>query len=236
MNDKFLKDFRIEPRPAFVQDLSLRLQIHEEQTSLVKTHRLRPIAFGAITLLLILAFMFTISPAARAQVQDWFSQVGGVFFTATGDYPGGDEPVTIVPSEEMSLIEARAVLPFTVDLPVWVPEGYVLEETVNILRFGDGVERVFIHWNAPGKALLELKIEDAVNSNWAVGLGSIEEVLINGKSAALVRGGWNFDKKQWENQGQLQLYVPHEAQTYIFSSMEKDISIDELILIAESLP
>ena len=98
------------------------------------------------------------------------------------------------------------------------------------------MERVFIHWNAPGKALLELKIEDAVNSNWAVGLGSIEEVLINGKSAALVRGGWNFDKKQWENQGQLQLYVPHQAQTYIFSSMEKDISIDELILIAESLP
>jgi len=67
-------------------------------------------------------------------------------------------------------------------------------------------------------------------------LESIEEVLVDGKPAALVRGGWNADMKLWENRGQLQLHVPHNGQTYIFSAMETSVSIDELIRIAESLP
>jgi len=238
MNDKFLRSYRIAPRLAFAQDMRKRLKIDEEKTLRVRTLLLRPVAIGAITLLLVLTLTLVVSPAARAQVQDWVGQVGGVLFTATGDYPGGDEPVTIAPSEKMSLEDARAILPFTIDLPAWVPEGYVLEETVTFVHFEDGVERIFIQWRAPQKALLELEIENLPpeESKWLVGQESIEEVLVDGEPAALVRGGWHADTKQWENPEILHLYIPHKGQTYIFSSMEKDIPVDELIRMAESLP
>jgi len=238
MNDKFLRSYRIAPRLAFAQDMRKRLKIDEEKTLRVRTLLLRPVAIGAITLLLVLTLTLVVSPAARAQVQDWVGQVGGVLFTATGDYPGDNEPVTIAPSEKMSLEDASAILPFTIDLPTWVPEGYVLEETVTFVHFEDGVERIFIQWRAPQKALLELEIENLPpeESKWLVGQESIEEVLVDGEPAALVRGGWHADTKQWENPEILHLYIPHKGQTYIFSSMEKDIPVDELIRMAESLP
>lgn len=238
MNDKFLKSYRIAPRPAFAQYLRKRLEIDEEKTLRVTPLLLRPVALAAIIFLLVLTLTLVVSPAARAQVQDWVGQVGGVLFTATGDYPGGDEPVTIAPNEKMSLEDARAILPFTIDLPAWVPEGYMLEETVTFVHFEDGVERIFFQWRTSKKAHLELEIEDRPpeESNWLVGLESIEEVLVNGEPAALVRGGWHADTKQWDNPEILHLYVPHKGQTYIFNSMEKDISVEELIRMAESLP
>lgn len=236
MNDKFLRSYRIVPRPAFAHDLRMRLENHEEKTLRIRALRPRPIELGVITLLLVFTLTLAVSPAVRAQVQEWVGVVGGVFFTSTSDYPGGDSPVTIVSSDEMSLEDASTILPFTVDLPAWVPEGYVLEETVSIPHFEDGVGRVFIHWNAPQKPRLELEIEDTENPNWVVGPGSIEKVLINGESTALVRGSWNFDTKQWDNPEILHLYVPHKGQTYILSTVGKDISVDELVRIAESLP
>lgn len=238
MNDKFLRSYRIAPRPAFAQDMRERLEIDEEKTSWIRALQLRPIALGAITLLLALTLTLAVSPAARAQVQDWVGQAGGVLFTVTGEYPGGDEPVTIVPGDSMPLEDARAVLPFTVDLPAWVPEGYVLAETVEIPRFEDGVGRVSMHWAASQKAHLSLDIEDRApeESNWVVGPGSIEEVLVHGEPAALVRGGWQSDTKQWDHPEILHLYVAHHGQTYIFSTVMKDISVDELVRIAESLP
>jgi len=236
MNDRFLRDYSITPRPAFIQDLRNRVGIQKDNGLRVRSLQLRPIAIGAITLLLALTLTLAVSPAVRAQLQEWTGVIGGVLFTATGDYPGEGGSVTIIPSEEMSLNEARAVLPFTVDLPTWVPQGYALEEKVSILRFEDGVERIYIHWGSPEKALLELNIENTADPKWLVGPESIEELSVNGKLAALVRGGWNADTKQWDNPETLTLFVPHQEQTYIFIAREDDISLDELIHIAESLP
>lgn len=236
MNDRFLKDYSIAPSHAFVQDLRDHLGIQNENGMRVSTLRLRPIALGAITLVLALIITLTISPSVRAQLQEWTGEIAGVLFTTTGDYPGEDGAVTIIPSEEMGLEEARSILPFAIDLPTSIPEGYALEENVSILRFEDGVERVYIHWRAPGKALLELNIENTTEPKWLVGPESIEEVLVNGKPAALVRGGWNADTKQWDQMETLTLYLPHKDQTYIFVAREDDIPVEKLLHIAESLP
>jgi hypothetical protein len=236
MNERFLRDYSITPRPAFIQDLRNRLATQKDNGLRVRSLQFRPIALGAITLLLALTVTLAISPSVRAQLQEWTGVIGGVFFTTTGDYPGEDGAVTIIPSEEMSLEEARAILPFVIDLPTSIPEGYALEEKVSILRFEDGVERVFIHWSASEKALLELEIENTTEPKWLVGPESIDEVLVRGKTAALVRGGWNADTKQWDNLGTLTLYLAHNDQTYIFVAREDDIPVDKLLHIAESLP
>ncbi len=236
MNDRFLRDYSITPRPAFIQNLSNRLGIQKDNGLQVRSLQLRPIALGAITFLLALTITLALSPSVRAQLQEWTGVIGGVLFTSTGDYPGEDGPVTIIPGEEMSLVEARAILPFVIDLPTSIPEGYSLEEKVSILRFEDGIERVYIHWSAPEKALLELEIENTAEPKWLLGPESIEEVLVHGKPAALVQGGWNSDTKQWDNLDTLTLYVPHNGQTYIFIAREDDISVEKLLFIAESLP
>ena len=236
MNDRFLKDYSITPSPAFVQDLRNRLGIQKQNDPQARALQLRPIALGAITLVLALTITLAVSPSVRAQLQEWSGVIGGVLFTATGDYPGEDGPVTIIPTEEMSLEEARSILPFAIDLPTSIPAGYAREEKISILRFEDGVERVFIHWSAPEKALLEMEIENTTEPKWLVGPESIEEVLVHGKPAALVRGGWNADTKQWDNMDTLTLYVPYKEQTYIFVAREDDIMVDQLIHIAESLP
>lgn len=235
MNDKFLKSYRIAPRPTFAEALREHLEVQDGKTSRLGHLRLCHVAPGVMTL--VLTFALLSSPAARAQVQSWVGQVGGVLFTTTSDYPGGDGPVTVAPSDEMSLEEARAVLPFNIDLPAWVPEGYMLEETVRIMYFDDSVGRVFIRWRAP-RASLELEIVDLPrgDSRWLVGPGSIREVLVNGEPAALVRGGWRSETKRWDNPAILHLYVTHEGQTYVFSAMETHISVDELIRVAELLP
>lgn len=54
MNDKFLRSYRIAPRLAFAQDMRKRLEIDREKTLRVRTLLLRPVALGAITLLLVL--------------------------------------------------------------------------------------------------------------------------------------------------------------------------------------
>lgn len=238
MKDKFLWSYRIAPRPAFIRYLSERLEMGKKKSFGMGSMRLSPVALGVITLVLAFSLTFAISPVVRAQVENWVGQVGGVLFTATVDYPGGEEPVTDTPSDTMSLEDASALLPFAIDLPTRIPEGYVLDETVTLLKFEDNVERVFIQWTAPQEALLELQIENQTpnESKWIVGQGSVEEVLVNGMAAALVRGGWQSETQQWSNPQILHLYFPHNGQTYILSSFEKDIPVDELILIAESLP
>ena len=238
MNDKFLKDYRTLPRPEFIQNMRRRFDIREEKDMHEQRFRFSSIGLGAVALLLVLVLVLAVSPAARAQVEAWVGVVGGVLFTATGDYPGDDgSPVITIPSDEMTLEEARGILPFPIDLPAWVPDGFVLEETVIVPRFDDGVGRVYLNWRAPYKGL-NLSIEDRSpeEANWLVAPGSMEEVFVDGASAALVRGGWYENTKQWENKGQLQLFVSHNGQTYLFSANEDNIPVEELIRIAESLP
>lgn len=238
MNDRFLRSYRIAPRQAFIRSLSERLEMPEKKSFGMGSMRLSPVSLGVIAILLTFTLTFAISAAVRAQVQNWVGQVGGVLFTVTGDYPGGDGLVTEASSERMTLDDARTLLPFAVDLPTWTPEGYVLDENVTLLKFEDNVERVFVQWTAPQKAHLELEIENQKpdESKWVIGPGSVEEVLVNGMASALVRGGWHSETQQWSNPQILHLYFPHNGQTYILSSFEKDIPVDELILIAESLP
>jgi hypothetical protein len=145
-----------------------------------------------------------ISPAARAAVVSLIQEIGGVSFFETADYPGIDKP-NIVPEKNLSLTEAQAELPFSISLPGWVPEGFVREETVRITRFSDAYTPVTITWRgkiANGEdASFELMIGQTIG-DWVVGQESVETVEINGHDAALVRGMWNADKKEWDENTQ----------------------------------
>lgn len=238
MNDQFLQNYRKPPRQAFVQALRRRLEIHQRKAEKMSTFHLRPVLLGALTLILALALFFAISPAARAQLQDWIGQVGGVLFTATTRYPGGG-PVTTVDEDLLSIAEARETLPFAINLPTWVPEGYTLRERVTVPHFEDQLARVAIRWSAPEKAELMLTIEKrpaGAENRWVIGDGSLQEITVHGQPAALVRGAWDYDEKQWSHAGILTLFWPHDGQTYNLQAHEEYIPIEDLVRIAESIP
>lgn len=231
-----------ETAPGSTIDLWPRIE--RNPTYRRKTHNPSPsrslrFASGMVVLALILALTLAVSPVVRAQVQTWVGEIGGVLFTADGDYPGDDEPVTTVASESMSLDKARETLGLTLSLPSWVPTGYVLQDEVSVPHFDDRAVRVEITWTAPEKPSIMLNIErypEGSKSNWLVGPESIEEVLVNGEPAGLVRGFWNADRKQWDNADGLSLYWQVGDQYYILRGFGEDISVEDLIRMAESIP
>lgn len=201
----------------------------------------RSLRFGFVMLILFLplALAVAISPVVRAQVQTWVGEIGGQMFTTSSDYPGDDEPVTIVKSESMSLVEARETLGMVIDLPSWVPEGYAIQDKVSVLNLGDGVTRVEIMWNSPENGAIMLNIERfpaGSESNWLVGRESVEETLVKGEPAALVRGAWNANQKQWDNSNQLSLYWQSGENNYILRGLGEQISAETLIHMAETIP
>jgi len=195
------------------------------------------LAIAGVVLTLLTALLLVQSPVVRAQVQQWMGQIGGVLFTVTGNYPSG-EPVTIARSEVMSLAEAKTKLPFAFNLPAWSPEGYTLRDEVTVPYFGDGVDRAEFSWDLAGKpsiSLLILQNPAGAENPWAVGAESIKEIMINGEAGALVRGGWDADSRQWQNDHILTLFWKHGNLTYSLSSFEPDISAADLIKMAESI-
>jgi len=201
----------------------------------------RSLRFGFVMLILLLPLVLAvaISPAVRAQVQAWVGEIGGQMFTTSNDYPGDDEPVTIVKSESMSLVEARETLGMVIDLPSWVPGGFVLQDMVSVPHLGNGVTRVEIRWISAENAAIWLNVERypaGSESNWLVGPESVEETLVNGEPAALVRGAWNANRRQWDNSNQLSLYWQSGENNYILSGGGEQVSVEMLIHMAETIP
>lgn len=199
---------------------------------------LRPIAWSAVALLVILALLLVV-PGARARMVDLVRQVGQVSLIETGDYPGDGEPVDIIATRDMDLQTAQTTLPLEINLPAWVPEEYILEDRVYVTQFSEGYTDVYLNWVKPGERKLTLHISSVTNDqpmSMIIGANSAEEVQVNGQPAALVRGGWSADSKQWEENGSLSIYWRLDGETYFLMAGEDDLTVEELIRIAESIP
>jgi hypothetical protein len=243
MNDQFLKDYHQPPRRAFADTLHRHLNTLEKKPVLTLTrNRLRPFTFAILALMAALSLALLVSPSARALTKDFLQSVGGMLFTETGNYPGRPESeVTTVPSDTMSLAAAREILPFGIALPEWLPEGYTLTDEIRVTRFTEPgtvfAEIAFKNDEAGSGFGLNIQYrEDSQAWQQIIGLDSIEEVQINGQPAALVRGIWNYDTKQWDNPEHISLFWQHHDVTYELSTIETALSVDQLIRIAESIP
>ncbi|GAP13395.1 hypothetical protein LARV_01149 [Longilinea arvoryzae] len=231
-----------ETAPRSTVDLWPRIKraaLQKQASHRRSANRSRRFGFAMLVVILPLVLAMVLSPAVRAQVQTWVGAIGGQMFTTSGDYPGDDEPVTTVANESLSLAEARETPGMAIDLPSWVPAGFVLQDPVSVLQLGDGVTRVEITWSSPENGAILLNIEQypaGSESNWLVSPESIEEVLVDGEPAALVRGAWNANAKQWDHMDFLSLYWKSGVQNYILRGLGGQISAETLIRMAESIP
>ncbi len=247
MNDEFLIHYRRTPRRAFADDLYARLTRDRRpgMVNLLVATPGRRFATGLIALCLVASTVLLAAPGARAAVGQFIRTIGGITFDFTTP-PPDSSGATIVPERVVNLAEARATLPFELHLPAWAPEGFVLQEDqVRILLHTSGTERQtvsFTWWDPAHRQSIHLTIDvDHPASSWGQWLvgseSSVEEVVINGQPAALVRGGW--ENGQWGAEPAITLlWQPAGAEaTYMLSAWTQftQLTQEDLIRMAESV-
>lgn len=239
MNDDFLTRFRKPPPREFAAELYQRINVPMKTESSIVLRRF--LFVGALGVALFAALAF--SPAARAAFDGLFRQIGGVTYLEPVVDPNeralSENEITLVPEERLPIEQARARVPFEILLPEWMPEGYVMSQTVRISYFPykpTNGTNPFTHlsWvkSTDGGGQIELAMSLPVN--WVVDLDHVQEVEVNGQPAGLTGGSWNYDTGSWDTTyGDLTLtWIAGDVMYRLSSS---SVTPEELIRIAESI-
>lgn len=239
MNDQFLRDYYKYPNLKVIQNIENNLRLSREKYRINRIFlSFKPAVIIGIALILISALLL-VSPVVRAQVYEWIQQIGGVFLLETNEYPGKSSPVQTIPYEQYSIDEVGKVLPFEIRLPHWIPEDFELVPMVKVSRFSQVAITAYIDWETPSDTIFSLIIQhrlDGENGGLIVGEGSVKEFLVNGEPAALILGGWNADSQKWDyNLDLITLNWRHDDHIYTLQGLNEDVSLDELLRIAESI-
>ena len=180
---------------------------------------------------LFLAACGTATPEASGPADD-----DGGWVELSGDIDLDEsviERVTPAPVEpvSMSLAEAQARLPFVYALPVWAPEGFVLQETVEVIQpaGGLGYTSVSLTWQKADEATLHLQVTQTVGDQAVLGAaGRSETVTVNGAPAVLVHTSRLGTER-------LALTWPRGDLTYTLTADLDAATPDDLRRMAESI-
>lgn len=243
MNDEFLRSYHKSPRREFSESLYRTITQKENHEMLSRTvPTFKRLAFGLAVLCLAFSMALAFSPTARAKFLDMVREIGNMSFTETLDYPGGSGPETTFPEKKMSLAEAASAFPLPIRLPSYLPEGFEADLDQVSVMVSDQYSLAylmvsFINTDDPGKITLWIVDEEGEDGmKMSIAPGSVEELSINGEPAALVRGAWNYNTREWGDPGLMQLLWDKDGASYVLSAAETATSIEELIRIAESIP
>jgi hypothetical protein len=243
MNDKKLHTFRRTPDDNYTDTLYQRLvMLPQAQTAPPQPQqngRSRKTRLAwAFAILIGGILIMAIVPGVRARLEDVVRQIGGLTVLITEDYPGRDDNPRIVPDDTVTLEEARDRLDFDFNLPVYVPEGLVLQEDISGSNIDTSIRLSWHDEDQPGRILI-LRVGKAdPDVRWVVGPNSVTEVMVNDIPATLVHGGWSADTQKWEDNGSHDLRWQIDGVEYTLSSGNEEwggLSEEELIKIAESI-
>ena len=242
MNDDFMKQFRRPPDSNFVEKIHIRLE-RKERMQAIKRYSV----LSVFALIFAFGMLMTFSSTVRADLISIIEEIAGLRFDVTANYPGNpDEEVTIVPSVYLSLEEAQNRFPSPIMLPAYLLQGYERRAEVELLNLGN-LPTLTITWDSKemhaGNIRLNIKhcSSGFENCGQIVGEGSVEEIMLNEKPAVIVRGGWNYDTRQYDlypyGQAIVELMWKYDDHTvYALGANEQKVSVEELIKIAESIP
>jgi len=251
MEDKFLYQLREQPNPEFVKSLRQKLTHLEKEPrwrlkvnfqSLVMNRKTRLIWLTAMLMVSLLA-VITITPA-RAFITSLLTSIAGQSFEVTEDYPGDNHPggETIIEPQVVSLVEALTLFPHDISMPTYVPNEFVLDEENVLIYTGENAgpfaDTLGIQWKSNTGFYLTLYVNNhgVSTSNEIIAPDSIEEVILdNEHTAVLIRGGWDVDRKVWNNEmGSIRLRWMVDDLVYDLHGNVRNISVEQLIEIALS--
>jgi hypothetical protein len=230
-DDDFLYSFRKTPSEEFSQSLYQHLIQNDERQRRKQRNMLFIAATIAVCVLLLGAASI---PRVRAAILGSLERIAGIQFVETTEYPGGDG-VTTISYNMMNLDLARDEFNFS--LPEWAPEGYVIDDTVQVAEVEGSDRHVIISWINPGKPSIHLEVM-LQESTIVVGPESVQNLEIGDRSVAVWQGGWNLDKKKWDDSiGAITLSWSDDGKTaYHLSGMDGVASLDDLLKMVESIP
>jgi hypothetical protein len=189
------------------------------------------------TILLMLSLTAMV-PGLRARFEEIVKEIGGLTVKMTDIYPDTSD-ANIVPSDTMTLAEARARTELNFELPTWLPDGLTMRDEVMVSNIRT---QITISWNDENKRghglMLDIGYAEP-DINLLVGPDSVTEVMIHDMPATLIRGGWLENTQRWEEDGPRSLRWQADGLEYTLSTMMPEwggLTEEELIQIAESFP
>jgi hypothetical protein len=238
MNEEYLKRFRKQPNSVFVKKIHTRLE-RKERIQAIKRYAVR----SALALAFLFGVLMTFSSTVRADVISLIVKIGGLHFEVTSQNPHNPYlPERELVPEYLSWEEAGSRFLSPLQLPVYVPEGYEREANTHLYIWGDGTPTLEVFWRKKGgqSPMIGLFIaqcrDDAPGCGFRVGEEALEEIALNGKPAALIRGAWDSETRQYDLSAAIKVMWRYDEDTfYNLWSFDQNLA-DELIKMAESVP
>lgn len=236
--DEFLRQLRQAPRPEFTEALFESLSRPRGGSILAYFHPnvLRPLGKYAVALGLALAILGMASPGVRAGVAQTIGRVGGFTFVASDR--GWDSAPHPAPAQQppqagrVGLAAARSQVPYSFELPTWLPAGRTLKEEATEVA-GTSVI-VYYVGNDPLQNFV-WRTYQGQGGTGLVGRETTETVTVNGESALLIRGLWDERTGEWSRPHLVTLHWFQNGVSYeIHANLNSGMTVDDLIRMAES--
>lgn len=261
MNDEFLLRFRRTPRAEFADALYDRISSQPQPRSgIPMLNRLTFRNVGAM-----FALMLFVAACVYAVVDRGWRKVGDIWVQVERTHkvelfsPPETSVLPAAQPECLTLDEARKIVRFEMHVPTWAPEGFVFDDRIcSVDQLSDFVG---LSWKGVDEQssifimLQNLRWFDMASQQYRIGQaaiwgpvapGSYDEVQIHGQPAVLVRGDWDYVKKdfgqsdhvqvidsEWDSKIALQLHwVDGEVMYHLYT--RPDVSPEDLIRMAES--
>lgn len=239
MNEDFMRQFRKVPDSILLEKIHIRLEGKERK------HRIKQyLTRSVMTLMFVFGVALISSSAVRARALQTIEHLQVLLCRELQTYCVGDGVLTfeqgLVPLEYISLHDAQARLMSPNALPAYVPQGF---ERLEDVAFFDlpGQPTLVVTWKRQNHySLIKLLVShhsfEIKEYAETLGKGAIEETVLGGKPALMIRGVWNIGERDRDFMMTALMWRYDENTLYSLMSLEQAVPLDELLKMAESIP
>lgn len=238
MDDKFLYQNRPPIRSGFSENLYSHISSPHLRREKPKNTIKFALGFVASALFLFVV-LFTFSQPVRASVLNWIKQIAGFEIQETDTLPVAEGKSTSIPPDARdSLADILNNLPYKLDLPTYVPDGFSFEDQVDLVKTS-----IFMRWiNRDGDEILML-VDTDHGQRYLTGTDVAQEIQVNGQPALLVQGGYNKENN-WDPDLQMINIVQRKGDLiywliyiqHLDSAFDGTTFKNELIKMLSSIP
>ena len=227
-------------------DSILLEKIHVRLEGKERKHRIKQyLTYSVATLIFVFGVVLIFSSAVRVKALQTVEHVQVLMCKKLQMYCSGDGVLTpeqglSVPLEYLSLNDAQVRFISPNALPTYVPQGF--ERLANVEFFDlPGQPTLVVAWARQNHyGLIKLLIShhsfEIIEYAQTLGKGAIEETMLDGKPAIIVRGVWNIGVHNRDFMMTALMWRYDENTVYALMSLEQAVPLDELIKMAESIP
>jgi hypothetical protein len=240
MNEDFMRQFQKMPDSILLEKIHVRL-VGKERKHRIKQY----LTYSVTTLIFMFGVVLIFSSAVRVKALQTVEHVQVLICKKLQMYCSGDGVLTpeqglYVPLEYLSLNDAQVRFISPIVLPTYTPQGF--ERLANVEFFDlPGQPTLVVTWNRQNhysliKRLISHHSFEIKEYARTLGKEAIEETVLDGKPAIIVRGAWNIGVQENDFMMTALMWRYDENTVYSLLSLEQAVPLDELLKMAESIP